>query len=174
MDNTTWTIIILLIVAIGGFLLFGGGASQEGPNQPATSSNATTTQPTENTEATSSPGTQPTATTSDGQSGQQADRPAATVTYENGTFSPQEVTVQKGETVRFVSQGGAMWVGVDQHPTHTQYDGTNLQEHCQDPSTDSFDQCEIGQRFSFTFDKTGQFDYHNHVNPSARGTVIVQ
>ncbi|MFB6225516.1 MAG: hypothetical protein ABEI13_03610, partial [Candidatus Paceibacteria bacterium] len=102
---------------------------------------------------------------------------AATVRYQNGEFTPQTVTVQSGDTVKFINQGdGEMWVGSDEHPTHTQYDGTTLSEHCQDGDATSrvFDQCSTGRTYTFTFEKSGEWDYHNHVNASAGGTVIVE
>ena len=99
---------------------------------------------------------------------------AATVTYQDGSFSPQTVTIQQGQSVRFVNEGdGQMWVGSDQHPTHTQYDGTSVNEHCEG-GVSSFDQCTTGQTFTFTFEKSGEWGYHNHVNASAGGTVIVE
>jgi len=102
---------------------------------------------------------------------------AATVRYQNGQFSPQTVTIETGDTVKFVNQGdGDMWVGSDQHPTHTEYDGTSLSEHCQDGDATSrvFDQCSSGDTYTFTFEKNGEWDYHNHVNASAGGTVVVE
>ena len=99
---------------------------------------------------------------------------AATVTYQDGSFRPQTVTIQQGQSVRFVNEGdGQMWVGSDQHPTHTQYDGTSVNEHCEG-GVSSFDQCTTGQTFTFTFEKSGEWGYHNHVNASAGGTVIVE
>lgn len=168
MSNTTTTIIVLLLIAVGGFLVFGGGQSQPTDSQPVTTTPNNTP-----TTSTSTPA-DTNATSTNDQANQQAGQPAAaTVTYENGQFAPQKVTIQQGQTVRFVSKSGSMWVGSDRHPTHTQYDGTTLREHCQG-SASSFDQCETGQSYSFTFEKTGSFSYHNHVNPTAGGTVIVQ
>ncbi len=102
---------------------------------------------------------------------------AAEVTYRNGEFSPQEVTIDQGETVRFVNEGNDdMWVGSDQHPTHTEYDGTSTNEHCEngDAVGGAFDQCRVGETYTFTFEKTGEWEYHNHVNASAGGMVIVE
>jgi len=68
-----------------------------------------------------------------------------------------------------------MWVASAVHPTHTLYAGTSLSEHCGNgAANDSFDQCDAGDDYSFTFKKTGEWKYHNHVNASQTGTVIVQ
>jgi len=181
MNKTVTTILIILAIAIGGFLIFSGGSDQpqQPADQPATTTDIdadqpeeATTSPTPSNDMQSADDTDSAMSTSSTDS-ESADAPAATVTYENGQFSPQTVTIKQGQTVRFESAGGNMWVGVDQHPTHTQYDGTSLSEHC-NGGQESFDQCESGDTYSFTFDTTGEFGYHNHVNPSAGGTVIVQ
>ncbi len=102
---------------------------------------------------------------------------SATITYNGSSFSPANVTIAKGGTVTWVNQGsGSMWVASGVHPTHTLYDGTNEQAHCAAGYTGPapFDQCGNGSNFTFTFDKTGSFQYHNHLNPSANGTVVVQ
>ena len=99
------------------------------------------------------------------------------VTYTDNGFSPDTITVAAGETVQFVNNSTrGMWVGVDNHPTHTLYDGTSRSEHCGD-SSNTFDQCtasDPGTSWEFTFDKTGTFGYHNHVRANDGGTVIVQ
>jgi plastocyanin len=82
--------------------------------------------------------------------------------------------VQVGETVRFESSTGDMWVGVDEHPTHTQYDGSTTQQHCPNTNNTTFDQCETGTTYEFTFDKAGEWDYHNHVQASQTGTIVVE
>jgi plastocyanin len=102
---------------------------------------------------------------------------SATVTYNGSTFSPSSVTIAKGGTVNFVATNGqSMWVASAPHPTHTGYDGTSESVHCAAGYTGPapFDMCAAGTSFSFTFDKTGSFVYHNHLNTSAHGTVVVQ
>ena len=100
-----------------------------------------------------------------------------TVVLTSDGFRDRSVTVSQGDTVRFVNESsGPMWVASDVHPSHTQYAGTSLREHCQSGAGQetAFDQCEEGASFSFTFEKTGEWDYHNHSNPSQTGTVIVE
>ncbi|MCJ7479138.1 MAG: cell wall-binding repeat-containing protein [Candidatus Nanohaloarchaeota archaeon QJJ-7] len=96
------------------------------------------------------------------------------VTYSSEGFSPKTVTIEEGETVTWESQGPSMWVAVDQHPTHTQYDGTNVDQHCDDGESDTFDSCQSRQTYSFEFEKTGTWDYHNHLSASHKGTVVVE
>lgn len=98
------------------------------------------------------------------------------ITHTSSGFSPQTVTVETGETVVWQSETGNMWIASDQHPTHTEYSGTSQSEHCSsgDQTTAAFDQCSEGNRFSFTFEKAGEWSYHNHRNSFQGGTVIVE
>ncbi|MBI2049195.1 MAG: hypothetical protein HYT29_02060 [Parcubacteria group bacterium] len=93
---------------------------------------------------------------------------ARTVTYTAGGFSPSSLSITRGETVRFANEGGAaMWVASALHPTHAVYDGTTLNEHCGGGSA-SFDQC------ASSFEKAGTWKYHNHLNVSHTGTIVVE
>lgn len=96
-----------------------------------------------------------------------------TVFYTDSGFKPKTITVQEGETVTWLDRSSSeMWVGSDVHPSHTVYDGTTLSEHCA-TGEKTFDQCEIGEKFSFTFEKTGEWGYHNHRRAADVGTVKV-
>ena len=102
---------------------------------------------------------------------------ATVVTYTESGFQPQEITVEQGETVVWESSSSRpMWVGSDQHPVHTEYAGTSLNEHCNngDQTSKAFDQCSSGDRFTFTFEKTGEWGYHNHRYSQHTGTVTVE
>jgi len=80
-----------------------------------------------------------------------------------GTFSPATITVKKGTTVTWTNTDGAkVWIASDPHPVHTDY-----------PGLDSHTDIGAGESFSFTFDKVGSWTYHNHLNPTVKGTVVV-
>ncbi len=86
------------------------------------------------------------------------------VDYTSSGFSPATVTIKKGGTVRFVNKSGSsMDVASNPHPIHTDYPG--------------FDQGKSDARgkdeYDFTFEKVGTWGYHNHLNPSDGGTVVV-
>ena len=99
---------------------------------------------------------------------------AVSVVYDGTSFTPREVTIKRGGTVTWKNQsGGTMWVASAQHPSHTVYDGTTRQEHCAAPSSTTFDQCKGGSDYSFAFSKTGTWNYHDHINASAFGSVKV-
>lgn len=89
-------------------------------------------------------------------------------------FSPATLTVKKGTTVTFINDTTeSMWVGSDQHPSHTGYAGTSKNEHCPDTAGVAFDQCAVGNSYSFTFNKVGTWGYHNHTNAGFKGAVTV-
>jgi plastocyanin len=102
------------------------------------------------------------------------------VTLTDNGFSPTSITIARGETIRFVNDSSRnMWVGADEHPTHTEYDGTSTREHCANGMNTgaSFDQCTAvakGVSWDYTFEKSGTFGYHNHVGASNTGTIVVQ
>ncbi len=100
---------------------------------------------------------------------------ATTVTYTDQGFRPSQATINEGETVRWVDEAsGGMWVASDEHPTHTNYAGTSLREHCNGGGNNAFDQCGRGNTYTFTFNQVGTWSYHNHVAPGDGGTVVVE
>jgi plastocyanin len=101
---------------------------------------------------------------------------ATVISYTDSGFSPSTLTIKKGMTVTFVNQSSdEMWIGSDEHPSHTGYDGTSKDEHCAPGYTGvmPLDQCGTGASFSFTFTKAGTWSFHNHRNDDAHGSVTV-
>lgn len=98
---------------------------------------------------------------------------SGSVSYNGSAFSPPQVIIKKGGTVTFTSTGGNMWVASASHPDHTVYGGTTRSQHCPDTSGTAFDQCGPGTSYSFTFNKVGTWGYHNHLNASLFGKVVV-
>lgn len=93
------------------------------------------------------------------------------IEFDGQSFKPSSLTISQGDTVEWVNAGAQfMWVASNPHPTHEDYDGSSLREHC--PDGDSFDQCGDSGNFTFTFEKTGTFAYHNH-QPFVQGGEIV-
>lgn len=100
------------------------------------------------------------------------------VVYTDSGYSPSTLTIKVGDTVNFKNESSnGMWVGSAMHPSHTVYSGTTLQQHCPDSTNTSFDQCESsgpGTSWSFTFNKTGTWGQHNHVNAKHFSKIIVE
>lgn len=79
-------------------------------------------------------------------------------------FVPQQITVRLGQTVRFINESGVeVWPASDLHPTHNLY-----------PEFDPKQPVGVGSAWSFIFLKPGRWDYHDHLNPTHVGTVIVK
>lgn len=123
------------------------------------------------------PGNAPPGTQNPGTSPTNISENATVVTYTSSGFQPQTVTVEQGDTVVWRSESSKpMWVASNQHPIHSQYAGSSRGEHCSngDQNTAAFDQCSTGSSFSFTFEKTGEWGYHNHEYSQHSGTVVVE
>lgn len=86
-----------------------------------------------------------------------------TVEYTKNGFEPQTLTIKQGEAVTWINKSNdQMWIASDPHPSHTSYSG--------------FDQLNgepNGGVYSFTFTKVGTWAYHNHLNASKIGTIVV-
>ena len=99
------------------------------------------------------------------------------ITYTDDGFSPSELTVAVGTEVRFVnSSSGNFWPASAIHPTHTVYPGSNISLCGTADALIAFDACggiAAGGSYSFTFDEVGEWGYHNHLNASEFGRVIV-
>ncbi len=85
-----------------------------------------------------------------------------TVTVTASGFNPQVVSIKAGDKVVWVNKSGQMAnVSSDPHPIHTAYPPLNL---------GSFSD---GSSVSLVFDKPGKYGYHNHLDASQTGTVVV-
>lgn len=86
-----------------------------------------------------------------------------TIVYTNEGFMPKEISIKKGQTVKFINESDRkMWVASNDHPSHLIYP--------------EFDQKEItvrGAVYEFKFEKTGNWDFHNHLFSSHGGTIKV-
>lgn len=86
------------------------------------------------------------------------------VVFDDNGYNPSELTINAGETVEFVNQSSTRnWTASDPHPSHTDL-----------PGFDARNGVEPGQSYQFTFDETGEWGYHDHLNSSIRGVIIVQ
>mgnify|MGYP001558906474 CR=1 FL=1 len=97
-----------------------------------------------------------------------------TVMYTKDGFSPDTLEIQKGEAVLFTNKSGTpLWTASAMHPTHALY----LVKSPQDCLGSSFDACAPTANdasWSFTFTEVGSWGYHNHLQASHRGMVVVK
>lgn len=87
-----------------------------------------------------------------------------TVNYKSGVFSPTNLRIHAGDTVRFKNEGFFSIRIVSDPQT-----GVG-----QIPLFDSVGDIPQGSYFSYTFAEIGIFGYHNGKNPSEQGTIIVR
>lgn len=87
-----------------------------------------------------------------------------TVFYTSGVFSPTNIQINLGDTVRFRNDSFfGIRVVSNPHPQHSDL-----------PGLDSITDIPQNGIFSYTFTQRGIFDYHNEKNPQQDGTVIVK
>lgn len=87
-----------------------------------------------------------------------------TVSYRNGVFSPTNLRIRSGDTVRFKNEGFLpIRVASDPHPDHNNLVGF-----------DSIGDIPQGSFFSFTFAAKGIFGYHSDRDTNKNGTIIVR
>lgn len=78
-------------------------------------------------------------------------------------YSPSTITIAVGDVVTWTNKSaGTATVSSDDHPTHTKYAPLNLGKF------------EPGSTHSLNFDTAGTYTYHNHLNATQVGTIIVK
>lgn len=86
------------------------------------------------------------------------------VVYGSEGFSPSNLEIKVGDTVLFKNESGkGMWVASNPHPVHSD-----------NPEFDAGLSTANGNSWSFTFTEEGTFSYHNHLNSSFGGKIIVK
>lgn len=86
-----------------------------------------------------------------------------TVSVADAGFEPQSVTVKAGTKVVWVNNTAQTTnVSSAKHPTHLEYPPLNLANF------------EPGESISLVFDTPGTYKYHDHLNPTKFGTVVVE
>ncbi len=91
-------------------------------------------------------------------------RESQVVLVKDGSFSPAKLIVKKGTNVVFKNAGKrSHWPASDFHPTHGIY-----------PEFDPQEGIVAGENWEFKFEKPGKWKYHDHLEPEARGIIIVE
>ena len=95
------------------------------------------------------------------------------IKYTDNGFAPSTIKVSKGTKVHFVNQSlrSSMRPASAAHPTHSVYP---TKGGCIGSTFDACKDIKPGEEWSFTFDVVGTWKYHNHLNSSQVGTIIVE
>lgn len=101
----------------------------------------------------------------------------ASILYTGTGFSPALITIKKGTEVMFSNESGKdFWPASALHPTHTVYPGSSIAKCKTVEASKIFDACvgvKSGSTWSFVFNETGSWKYHDHLESSHFGTVVV-
>lgn len=85
------------------------------------------------------------------------------ITQTKEGFLPSQLTIQKGDTVTFKNTAGKMfWPASNLHPTHSIYSEFDPKRSIKSNET-----------WSFTFNKTGDWKFHDHLDPYYIGEIRV-
>jgi len=92
---------------------------------------------------------------------------SAVIAYDNNGYSPKNITIKKGQTVKFTTASDIPnWVASNPHPSHVDYpefDTGVILDTLPAP----------GDETEFTFTKVGTWGFHNHNQQSDTGSVTV-
>lgn len=95
--------------------------------------------------------------------GQRRVRNQYIITLTETGFSPQTVTIARGDTVVFTTtRDRPFWPASDLHPTHEIY-----------PEFDPKKPIDPDKSWSFRFDRVGTWNFHDHLDSYFRGTIEV-
>ena len=87
-----------------------------------------------------------------------------TIIYSDHGYTPRTVRVTPGTKVIFENQSSsAFWPVSDPHPVHTDLSGFDAKEPL-----------ASGKTYSYIFEKVGTWNFHDHLRPNNRGSVIVE
>jgi len=87
-------------------------------------------------------------------------------------FSPRQSSMNLGDTLVFVNKDVAQhWPASDIHPTHNVYPEKG---GCLGSKFDACKGLNEGQKYEFTFLHSGNWCFHDHLNPGLTGCVDVQ
>ena len=88
---------------------------------------------------------------------------SVTITYTDNGFSPSNIKVTSGGSVTVKNNSGrTIQFDSNPHPAHTDNAELNLGS------------VGAGESKSFTVTKKGTWEYHDHLNASAEGTIVVE
>jgi len=148
MKSALLAIVIVAVLAIGGWALY----DHAKPKPSSTYSNNT------NSSAVSKPSASTSTSNSSSAPSNQSTAPGA-VTIKGMMFTPSQISVQKGATVTWTNNDSVAHTVTDDLSTVGGPASGNIAP---------------GSTYSFTFDKTGSFQYHCTIHPSMRGTIVVK
>lgn len=100
------------------------------------------------------------------------------VIYTDAGFSPSPLIIPVGDYILFNNASSRPTRPASAfHPTHTVYPGSDINKCGAAEAEGIFDAChslENGEEWTFQFNESGEWNYHDHLNPNFTGTIIVE
>jgi plastocyanin len=172
------SIVIVLVIA-AGFLAARKGAEHPGESSVSSGSQSaqmeqelnggTTPVASPTTTATPSPKLTPTPGQTTGQfssgedMGEGVDVQVFEIAYDGTAYTPANLTVKAGDIVIFKNNSKEdFWPASNPHPLHTDFSAFDPRKPI-----------PAGGEFDFKFTKVGTWKFHDHLNPVARGSIVV-
>jgi len=88
----------------------------------------------------------------------------ATVYFTDKGYVPKELVVEPGTLVAFTNLTESdFWPASSYHPAHSIY-----------PEFDAKQSIGAGETWTFKFNKEGSWEFHDHLQPSSRGNILVR
>ena len=79
-------------------------------------------------------------------------------------FLPETMLITQGQTVTWVNESDEPhWIASNPYPTSDDF-----------PELNSEEPINLGDSYTFTFEETGEFKYHDRLDPETNGTIIVE
>ncbi len=93
-------------------------------------------------------------------------------------FVPKTLKIKKGDKVTWTNKiVTKIRPAGNLHPTHTNYPGSSIIKCGTAEEKNIFDACrelQNGESYSFVFNEVGSWSYHDHLQPSKDGKIIVE
>lgn len=154
MKKSMIIVIVIVVLAIGTVAAFAL------VNKEDKAANTATTGATENTSGNSTSDSN--SQTSDATPSESTTQ-TAIITFDGSEFTPETLTVKTGTTVTVKNTSSkTIQFDSDPHPAHTDNKDLNAGT------------VTAGQSITFVAVNKGTFGYHDHLNPSETGTIIVE
>ena len=101
-----------------------------------------------------------------GKNGQATSRPARVyaVFYSGGVFSPTNLRIHSGDTVKFQNNGFSA-IKISPNTAKDQQSGIGFE---------NIGEIQPKNSFAYTFSTAGIFNYHNEKNPNEAGAIIIR
>lgn len=100
------------------------------------------------------------------------------IRYTDEGYAPKSITIKRGTEVIFKNESPRdTWPASAMHPTHQVYPETDINKCGKVRESSMLDACrglKPGESWSFEFDYTGTWGYHDHLNSRHFGSITVE